>query len=133
MLVASPIMSWTDDELTRVGDAQELDIQSRRRDDTLRTPRIVWVVRHGDDLYVRSVNGRDSAWFRGVRTRWQGHIEAGGVGRDVAFVDVDDEQLSDELDDVYRTKYGRYPGPVERIISPQARAATLRVDPAEAS
>jgi hypothetical protein len=27
------------------------------------------VVRHGDDLYVRSVYGRTSTWFRGVQDR----------------------------------------------------------------
>ena len=26
--------------------------------DTLRNPVTIWVVRHGDDLYIRSVNGR---------------------------------------------------------------------------
>jgi hypothetical protein len=25
---------------------------------------IIWVIRLGDDLYVRSVNGRTAAWFQ---------------------------------------------------------------------
>lgn len=128
-------MSWTSEELTRVADAEELTIRSRRGDDTLRTARIIWVVRHGDDLYVRSVNGRDSAWFRGVGTRHQGHVEAGGVAKDVAFVEVDDtdpdnEELNDALDAVYRSKYRRYSAnTLDRITSPAARAATLRLVP----
>jgi len=38
---------------------------------------------NGSDLYVRSVNGRGSAWFRGVADRNEGHISSGGVDRDV--------------------------------------------------
>ena len=42
--------AWIDDELTRIGEAGELDIATRRADGTLRKPRIVWVVRLGDDI-----------------------------------------------------------------------------------
>jgi hypothetical protein len=49
---------WTSDELNTIGAAEELDLGSVRRDGTLRNPGTIWVVRHGDDLYVRSVNGR---------------------------------------------------------------------------
>jgi hypothetical protein len=63
-------------------------------------------VRHGDDIYVRSVNGRASVWFRGTGDRQQGHIQAGGVQRDVIFVDAD-RDVDDELDAEYRAKYGR--------------------------
>ena len=50
----------------------------------------IWVVRLGDDLYVRSVNGRNAAWFRGVQTDYEGHIHAGGVDKDVTFVEETD-------------------------------------------
>jgi hypothetical protein len=49
--------AWTSDELTKIGTADELLITSLRRDGTLRNPVTVWVLRHGDDLYVRSVSG----------------------------------------------------------------------------
>ena len=66
--------AWTSDELNKIGKAEELQIASLRADGTLRKPVIIWVVRLGDDLYVRSVNGRTSGWFRGVQTRHEGHI-----------------------------------------------------------
>jgi hypothetical protein len=78
--------AWTSDELTKFGTAEELQIASLRRDGTLRNPVTVWVIRHGDDLYVRSVNGRTAAWFRGTQARHEGHIRAGGVDKDVTFV-----------------------------------------------
>ena len=121
--------AWTPSELAAVGGADELHIATRRDDGTLRTARIVWVVRHGDALYVRSVNGRGAAWYRGVQTRYQGHISAGGVQTDVTFLDAD-HALDDDLDSAYRRKYGRYPEPTERITAPAARETTLRLDPA---
>lgn len=94
----------------------------------MRNPVTIWVVRLGNDLYVRSVNGRDAAWFRGARSRHEGRIRAGGVEKDVRFVEADD--LNDEIDAAYRTKYRRYAqNIVESVLSPQARAATLKLVP----
>jgi hypothetical protein len=120
--------TWTSDELSRIDAADELDLASVRRDGTLRNPVTMWVVRHGDNLYVRSVNGRESSWFRGAQARHEAHIQAGGVGKDVLLVETDD--VDDELDAAYRAKYRRYAeGIVGSIVSPQARAATLKLVP----
>jgi hypothetical protein len=40
--------SWTEDELTRIGAAEELEIASLRADCTLRNRRTIWVVPFGD-------------------------------------------------------------------------------------
>jgi len=45
---------WTSDELERLGRADELGISSRRPDGSLRPFVTIWVVRLGDDIYVRS-------------------------------------------------------------------------------
>jgi hypothetical protein len=120
--------AWTSDELRRIEAADELRISSIRPDDTLRSPVTIWVVRHGDDLYVRSVNGRGSAWFRGIQDRQQAQIEASGVVKDVQLVETKD--LNDEIDAAYRSKYQRYAAStIDRITSPEARAATLKLVP----
>jgi hypothetical protein len=99
-----------------------------RSDGTLRAPVIMWVVRHKDDLYVRSVNGRGSSWFRGARDRHEAHVRAGGIEKDVDLVETD--SAGDEIDTAYRAKYGRrYAGIVPSIVSPEARAATLELVP----
>lgn len=120
---------WTSGELGDIAGTDELRIASRHRDGTLNRPRIIWVVRLGDDLYVRSVNGRDSAWFRGTQVRHEGHIQAGSVSKDVTFTAPGDD-LGDQIDAVYRAKYRRYAAStVGHITSPQARAATIRLVP----
>lgn len=53
--------TWTNDELAKIGKAEELEIASVRSDGTPRKPVTIWVVRVGDDLYVSSVNGRGAA------------------------------------------------------------------------
>ena len=121
--------AWTGDELDKIGKAVELRIASLRRDDTLRKPVIIWVVRLGDDLYVRAVKGREGPWFRGTQTRHEGHIRAGGVDKDVTFADADPD-LNDAIDEAYRSKYGHYPpSTVKSVITPQARAATIKLVP----
>ena len=120
--------AWTIDELNEISTTEELDLASARLDGTLRNPVTMWVVRHDDEIYVRSVNGRESSWFRGARTRHEAHIRAGGVERDVDLVETDD--ANDVVDAAYRAKYGRrYPGVVPSIVAPEARAATLKLTP----
>ena len=108
---------------------------TRRSDGTLRAARTVWIVRHGDAVYVRSVNGTTAAWYRGVQTCHQGELSAGRLQRGVVFVEAgthagEDSELDDALDAAYRAKYGRSSGAVARITADAARATTLRVDPA---
>ena len=122
--------AWTSDELNKIGTAEELRIASLRRDGTLRNPVTIWVVRHGDDLYVRAVNGRTFGWFRGILTRHEGHIQAGGVEKDVTFVEVDaDDKINEQIDAEYRTKYRRYAQYVPPVVTPEARSATIKLMP----
>ena len=126
--------AWTSDELYKIGTADELVIAPLRRDGTLRNPVTIWVVRHGDALYVRSYRGRGSSWFRATQVRHEGHIEAGGAGKDVTFVVEADHDINDQIDAVYRTKYRRYGGRyVNPMVAPEARAATIKLVPRSTS
>jgi hypothetical protein len=122
--------TWTSDELKEIGKAEELQLASLQRDGTLRNPVTIWVVRVDDDLYVRPIHGRTSAWFRGTQARHEGHIRAGGVEKDVAFVEEISPDLNDQIDAAYRTKYRRYAASIIRTtVSPQARSATIKLVP----
>jgi len=121
---------WTSDELNKIGTAEELQLASLRGDGTLRNPVTIWVVRVGDDLYVRPINGRTSAWFRGTQVRHEGHIRAGSVDKDVAFVEETNPDINEKIDAAYRTKYHRYAASIiSTTVSPEARSATIKLVP----
>lgn len=121
--------AWTDDELSRVGRAEELQIASLRRDGSLRRFVTIWVVRWGEDIYVRSAYGHNNGWFQRALSSGEGQIRAGGVERDVAFEDPGPEVNAD-LDAAYHAKYDRYgPRIVGTVVSPEAHRSTLRLVP----
>jgi hypothetical protein len=120
---------WGENELEGIGGSGEIWITSRDDEGELRRPRIIWVVREGDELYVRSVNGSDSSWYQGTRDHLAGHVSAGAVQADVGFEDADDS-LDDRIDAAYRDKYGAGSFAVERITSEGARSTTMRLVPA---
>ena len=123
---------WTSKELTQIGAEEEVRIASLRRDGTLREPVTVWIVRHGDDLHVRSVAGPAGHWFRGTQDKHEGRVQAGGVQQDVTFVNADHD-IDDEVDAAYRAKYGRYAGRIlNSVLTPEARASTLKLLPRRA-
>jgi hypothetical protein len=123
--------TWTSDELSTIGAAGELQIAPLRQDGSLRKAVTVWVVRQGNDLFVRSVNGRTATWFRGAQVRHEAHIHAGGIDKDVLLVETTDgNDRNDAIDSAYRTKYRPYAANiVNSELTPQARAATLQLVP----
>lgn len=118
--------TWTETDLAAIDGDGELNVAAYRPDGTLRTPRIIWHVVVDGALYVRSVRGRDGAWYRGVLRTGTGQIDAAGVRADVTFTATDG--LDAPIDAAYRSKYGSGSA-VQAITSDVARAATVRVDP----
>lgn len=123
--------TWTKEDLDKVEAAEELEMAPRRRDGTLRRPVTIWVVRQGDDLYVRSWRGRTGSWFQSAQAQHEARVRAGGVERDVRLVET--EERNDEIDAAYRTKYSRYPTFVPPMTTPEARATTLKLVPQSTS
>ncbi|GAA1363662.1 DUF2255 family protein [Catellatospora chokoriensis] len=122
--------TWTPEELDRIGAADELDVAARRRDGSLRTPTTIWVVRTGDDLYIRSYRGPEGGWYRATKTRHEGHIHAADIDRDVAFVAAPDPDLNTRIDEAYRSKYARFGAQyVDPMTAAPARTTTTRIVP----
>jgi len=119
---------WTESELSKIGDAEELQFASMRGDGTLRNRVIIWMVRVNDAIYIRPVNGREG-WFRGVAERHAGRIWAGGIEKDVRFVEVDaSDAVNEEIDSEYWRKYSHYPQYVPPVMTDKSRAATLKLE-----
>lgn len=121
---------WTNRQLDRIASAEVLLIATPRADGTFRRALPIWVVRHGDALYVRSYRGTDATWYRSATDHNRSRISAGGVEAEVAFTPVGDAGINGEIDAAYRDKYGRY-GPrfVEPMVGRPSRDTTLKLVP----
>jgi hypothetical protein len=121
--------SWTSEEFVSIGNAEELAIASRLPDGTLRPFVTIWVVRIGDDLYVRSIKGRSGAWLRRALAAGEGRIRAGGAERDVAFEEAGLDVRA-AVTAAYHEKYDRYGSSiVGTVVSAQSATTTLRLVP----
>lgn len=121
-------MPWSSDELEAIGSADELQVSSRRGDGTLRPYVTIWVVRVGDDLYVRSAYGPGNGWYRRAVAAGQGRVRARGVERDVTF--GAGPAANAEVDRAYHTKYDRYGAAiVNTVVGPAVETVTLKLEP----
>lgn len=124
---------WAKEELRRIAQTDDLHISPFREDGkTYGTPTWIWSVVVDDALYVRAYNGQSSRWYKAAMGQKAGRITAGGTTKEVLFEPVDGampvEGMNDQIDDAYRAKYkaSEYLSP---MISPRARAATVKVTP----
>jgi hypothetical protein len=125
------MITWTHDELTRIGGAEELQLASVRPDSTLRPSVTIWVVRAGDALYVRSAYGSANPWFRRAQASGAGRIRAAGLERDVTFATADSDAHA-AIDAAYHAKYDRYgPKIVGSVVGPNVKDVTIRLVPRE--
>ena len=56
-------MSFAEDDLARIRDAEEVEIETQAPDGPVHRT-IIWIVVDGDDAFVRSVRGTNGRWFR---------------------------------------------------------------------
>jgi hypothetical protein len=118
---------WNTNELDLISATDELAVAPRRADGSQPTYTTIWVVRVGDDLYVRSYRGPAGRWYRAARRSKEGRIRAGSLERDVDF-EPSAESAEPTVDDAYRAKYGRS-SYVEAMTSAEAVSTTLRLVP----
>jgi hypothetical protein len=122
--------TWTQGELGALGAATELRISTHLPDGTLRPAVPIWVVRAGDDIYVRSYRGTDGTWFQHATADGTAHIHAGNVDSEVT-VRRTGTAVRTEIDEAYRTKYAGYGHAyTEPMTADVAAATTLQLTPA---
>ncbi|MYW96077.1 DUF2255 family protein [Amycolatopsis rubida] len=122
--------AWSGSELSRFGDAGEIEISTRRRDGSLRPFVPIWVVAVGGALYVRSYRGAAGAWYRHAAGHPAGAIRIPGQQAEVVAAAAD-PGVREQVDAAYRTKYARYGTTyLQPMLADQAVAATLRLTPA---
>jgi hypothetical protein len=123
--------AWTQEELEKIGSAEEVRVASRRPDGTMRQYVTIWAVRVGDEVYIRSAYGPDNAWYRRALASGVGRIRAGGVERDVEFAEVE-PSMHDRIDAAYHAKYDSHGARiVDTVVGEHAHKVTIRLVPVE--
>jgi hypothetical protein len=119
---------WSDSELTTIGTADEIHIAPDRSEHTPGPAVPIWVVRVGNDLYVRSYRGPSGSWYRRARRNGSGRISVGGVDHAVRFTAAD-LTVRTQVDEAYSAKYGQYSSLVRPMISDTVAQTTLQLQP----
>jgi hypothetical protein len=123
------VSEWSADELERLGGAEEFAVASRRADGTLSPYVTIWGVRAGNNVYIRSAYGPGNGWYRRAKARGTGRVRAGGVERDVQFVEPASD-VHTAIDAAYHAKYDRYgPRIVGRVVGRAVTDVTLALTP----
>jgi hypothetical protein len=124
--------AWSQDELRKVAEADDLHVAPFREDGTTYgTPTWIWSVAVDDALYVRGYNGQNSRWYQAAVRQKAGRIIGAGMTKEVVFEPAD-AAINDRIDDAYRTKYRGSPY-LNPMIGPRARSATVKIMPREAT
>jgi hypothetical protein len=125
--------SWTPEQLQQIDGARELEIASMRPDGTQRQWLPIWVVRVGDQVYVRTWYRRTTGWFGDVVTTQQARVRVPHLETEVVVEDIsdDDTDLRSAVDQAYQAKYAPPAGgSVRQMTTDSAAATTLRLSPA---
>jgi hypothetical protein len=125
---------WASEELRLIEAADELEISAERVDGT--SPRwvTIWVVRVGEQVFVRSWHRRATGWFGHAVRSGRAGIRVPGLEAAVVVEDVGAgmQDVRAAVDAAYRVKYQRYGGgAVGPMVGPDAAATTLRLSPVE--
>ena len=92
----------------------------------------IWMVRVGDDVFVRAAHGTATGWNRRAHEAGAGHVSVGSaIDRDATFEPAD-RALDQAISDAYDAKYDRrYPRQyIDPVVSAASLPTTLRVIPA---
>jgi hypothetical protein len=95
---------WSDRDLALIGAAEEIVVAPDRAGHTPGAAVPIWVVRVGDELYVRSFRGTSGGWYRRARGHGEGWIRAAGEESRVRFRPVAASELRAPIDQAYRVK-----------------------------
>lgn len=120
-------MSWTEEALRAIAATAELQISTYRDDGSLRQWTPIWVVRVGDDVYVRSAYGGDGGWYRRATSRGAARVRAGELETDVALEPVDDEATRVAVGTAYEQKYAGSGSALATMLEPPAAGTTTRL------
>src|SRR5215470_8923568 len=113
--------------LNQLTNAEEIEIETRSpKGQTRRTT--IWVVVDDNDVYVRSVHGRNGHWYQHITAKPDAAIHIDGRRLAVHAVPVTDEALIGRVSNDYLRKYHGDPAAKSMVIE-EILPTTLRLEP----
>jgi hypothetical protein len=113
--------------LNQLANAEEIEIETRSA--TGRTHRtIIWVTVDDNDVYVRSVRGRNGRWYQAITANPDAAIHVDGQRLAVHAVPVTDEALIARVSNDILRKYRHSPS-ANSMVRKEILPTTLRLEP----
>src|SRR6266567_8041914 len=113
--------------LNQLANAEEIEIETRSA--TGRTHRTtIWVVVDDNNVYVRSVRGRNGHWYQEITANPDAAIHVDGRRLVVHAVPVTDEALIARVSNDYLRKYRDDPSANSMVLE-ETLPTTLRLEP----
>src|SRR5256886_16954376 len=97
--------SWSEDELRKIIEADDLHIAPFRDDGvTYGTPTWIWSVAVDGVVHVRGYNGQKSRWYQAAVRQRAGRIIVAGTTREVTSEPVTG-RINDRIDEPYGARF----------------------------
>jgi hypothetical protein len=120
---------WRADDLIAIGTAESAQVAPDSEDGAPGRAATIWVVRVGNDLYIRSYRGPVARWYRRALRGRRGTIRISTLELRVRF-DNAEADVQPQINEAYRTKYAAHSSDyLRRMVGPAAVATTLRLQP----
>jgi hypothetical protein len=121
-------MSFTSDDLERLDRAEEIEIETQAPDAPAHKT-VIWIVVEGDEVFVRSVRGREGRWYREATANPAVAIHVDGRRLPATAIPATDPDSIERTSAALRRKYDRVPG-LRPMLKPEVFDTTLRLEPA---
>jgi hypothetical protein len=114
--------------LKQLTNAEEIEIETcSPAGRTRRTT--IWVIVDDNDVYVRSVRGRNGRWYQHITAKPDAAIHIDGRHLAVHAVPVTDEALIARVSNDYLRKYRDDPVSANSMVLAETLPTTLRLEP----
>ena len=121
-------MRFEPGDLALLAGTEEVEIETAQPDGPPHRT-IIWVVVDGDEVFVRSVRGRNARWYREAAANAAVAIHVDGRRLPATAIPATDPDSIERTSAALRVKYERIPG-LRPMLKTDVLDATFRLEPA---
>jgi hypothetical protein len=121
-------MSFASDDLARIAQAEEVQIETQAPDGPVHQT-IIWAVVDREDVFIRSYRGPGARWYREALANPAVALHVEGRRLTATAIPASDPDSIERTSNELRRKYADDPG-LRGMVSPDNLPTTLRLEPA---